>query len=1069
MRVLKNSLIKASAGTGKTFALATRMIRLMLLGIEPNHIVALTFSRAAAGEIFNRIAGRLADAATSDALAAAESAHVFQNLDPALAATLRTRYGASVARATFVDLLRKLIATQHASMIGTIDSFMTRMVQAFPLELGLQGNLTIMDDYRVGREKNAAMTALLNRVASAPEAELFFEAFRQATFGKESKSYGEKLAGFVATWHEILQDYPDARSWGLPEAIWPGGAPFPIHDSPERLAQRLTDEIRGDWVAAGREKTWDEFCDFIRTFNTTFPSKASVQNVLSAYRTQATTIEISYNRKSLCFTGEKARLVLQTVETLYGLVLRARCQSTQGIYRLMEQIESTYAQNTRSRGLLTFEDIPRLISGLDAAVRQNIEYRFDGRFRHWALDEFQDTSHAQWAAVSNLVDEVIQSAEDERSIFIVGDMKQAIYGWRGGDVAIFEKEADSRHYEISDLNTTYRYCPQIAELVNRVFDGHTIEAFLKPGAPEAGQKWGRLWSPHTSGQRDGFVHVERVPQPDKDADERSIDPYLKAACTHLQTVRPWERGLSAAVLVRSNEHGKRFADALRRAGIPAVWEGESAICDTPVVTALLHVLQVAEHPGNTLAWQHVCATPLARTVFRHACALPPGQGAAALAQQVLDDVSRLGMPRTLRNYIEGLAGVGSDLFTQARLDELVRAATQFTADADAETTLTDFTAFVEAFITRDVADTSTVKILTIHRSKGLGFDFVLLPIIESTGMDAVRSGEILFAADGSWLLTNPGKQIVQSDPVLAAASASTTNEGVFEALCVSYVAMTRAKRALVLLLKPAPERATESCYFSDHVEAALGALLPWSLGDPTWFGGATPISEISEKPRSPAAPVARQKRRVIRRVTPSSAAYHGLAASELFGPQDDAARQRGTRLHEALSRIVWLDVGAPQPAEIAKTDLDLASDSPFRDALVQPPQVIDLWRERSFEWVADGCWISGTFDRVVFFEDRGRRWAEIYDFKSNRRRGGECDTDFARRMRDTYEEQMSNYRLALSRLAGLPESAIGCTLLLTETRQATPVWQFRTRSRGASGRRPGRDGRCGGARGTSRI
>ena len=161
---MKNSLIKASAGTGKTFALAPRMIRLMLLGVEPNHIVALTFSRAAAGEIFNRIAGRLADAATSDALAAAESAQVFQELDPILASTLRARCGASVSRANFASLLRKLIATQHASMIGTIDSFMTRMVQAFPLELGLQGTLTIMDDYRVEREKNAAMTALLNHV-----------------------------------------------------------------------------------------------------------------------------------------------------------------------------------------------------------------------------------------------------------------------------------------------------------------------------------------------------------------------------------------------------------------------------------------------------------------------------------------------------------------------------------------------------------------------------------------------------------------------------------------------------------------------------------------------------------------------------------------------------------------------------------------------------------------------------------------------------------------------------------------------------------------------------------------
>lgn len=1036
MKVLTNSLIKASAGTGKTFALATRMIRLMLLGVEPNHIVALTFSRAAAGEIFNRIAGRLADAATSDALAATESAQVFEQLDIGLTTVLRERYGAAIPRAAFAGLLRRLIATQHASMIGTIDSFMTRMVQAFPLELGLQGNLTIMDTYRVEREKGAAMAALLNRIASTPEANLFFEAFRQATFGKEGKSYSERLATFVATWHDILQDFPNARAWGLPDVIWPNGEPFPIHDTPERLAQRLAAELRCDWERVGREKTWDEFCAFVRAFNTTFPSKASVQNVLDAYEPQATSIEISYNRKALCFTGEKARLILQTVETLYGLVLRARCQSTQGIFSLMAQIEATYAQNTRSRGLLTFDDIPRLIAGLDASVRQNIEYRFDSRFRHWALDEFQDTSHAQWAAVSNLVDEVIQSAEDERSIFIVGDMKQAIYGWRGGDVAIFEKESVSGHYALSDLNTTYRYCPQIADLVNRVFDGDGIERLLNLRAQEAGEKWRRLWAPHTSRQRGGFVRVERVPAPNKEFDEKAIDPYLTAACAHFQAIRPWDRGLSAAILVRTNEHGQRFADALRRAGIPAVWEGESAICDTPVITAILHLLQVAEHPGNTLAWRHVCATPLARTIFRDICALPPEPGAAALSRRVLDDVSRLGLPRTLRNIIEALSEIASDPFTRTRLDELLRAATQFAAAADAETMLTDFAVFAEAFKTRDVADTSTVKILTVHRSKGLGFDVVLLPVIESAGMDAIRAGEVLFAPGDDWLLTHPGKQIVQSDPVLAAARDRSTNDGVFEALCVSYVAMTRAKRALIVLLKPAPERASESCYFSDHVEAALGAPLPWSSGDPAWFEMAGRPAEALEKPPETAAPVIRPKRRSLHRITPSSAAYHGRAASELFGPRDDDARDRGTRLHEALCQIDWLDLSAPQPAGLAKADLDVSAPSAFRDALTRPSGVIDLWRERAFELVIDDEWISGTFDRVVFVENQGVRSAEIFDFKSNRCRTGETEDAFARRMTRTYADQMANYRRALARLSDLPESAIRCTLLLTATRQA---------------------------------
>jgi len=89
--------------------------------------------------------------------------------------------------------------------------------------------------------------------------------------------------------------------------------------------------------------------------------------------------------------------------------------------------------------------------------------------------------------------------------------------------------------------------------------------------------------------------------------------------------------------------------------------------------------------------------------------------------------------------------------------------------------------------------------------------------------------------------------------------------------------------------------------------------------------------------------------------------------------------------------------------------------------------------------MAEDQWISGTFDRVVFFEEQGQRRAEIFDFKSNRRRPGESAADFEQRIRITYEVQMANYRSALSHLSGLAEDAIRCTLLLTATRQAVPV------------------------------
>lgn len=1043
---MKNTLIRASAGTGKTFALATRMIRLLLLNVEPHHVVALTFSRAAAGEIFNKIAERLARASSSDAYAREESDHLFQELDPAQAQVLHKTYGPSISRETFVSLLRKLIATQHASLIGTIDSFMTRIVQAFPLELGLQGQMTIMEDYRIQREKNAAIHAVLSRAATSQQSQLFFDAFRLATFGRETKSFAEKLAAFLDNWHDILLDCPVQEAWGDPRIIWPDGSPFPL--SPGRsdrnalgiLADHLRDEIRSGW-GEGKEATmWDQFCDFVRTFNTVIPSGlgAGIKNVLNAYSPDEPSLVIKYYRLERCFTGREAKLIRDAIETLYGLVLHARCQTTQGIYVLMAQIEAAYHQKTRNQGLLTFADIPRLITRLDEAVRQNIEYRFDSRFSHWALDEFQDTSHAQWNAIRNLVDEALQSDQPDHSLFIVGDMKQAIYGWRGGDVAIFEQEANTGNYELADLDTSYRYCPQIAEAVNRIFDGERLRSFLAGSANDAGAKWQSLWRTHVSKQPDGFVQIARMREKESANDERAVDPYIEATCVQLHEIQPWTRGLSAAILVRANDHGKAFAEGLRRAGIPAVWEGESAISDTPVVTALLHLLQVAEHPDNTLAWEHVCATPLARTLFQKACSLPREQGVALLSQRVLDDVSRLGLSRALSTYIEALGGNGTDNFTQTRLEALLQAATQFTASADPETTLSDFATFVDAFTTRDVADTSTVKILTIHRSKGLGFDLVFVPVIEHQGIDAQRPDTVLCGPDNSWLLTHPGQQLLIADAVLAAAAQRTLNSGVFEALCVNYVAMTRAKRALYVLLKSAPKKNSEALYFSNHIESALGGV-PWSLGDPAWFTYVKPLTP-SEVSQHAVTTLPRQKRQHIRRVTPSSAHHYGRAASELFTPQvGQLAADRGTRLHVALSTIEWLADNAVQPAGINKEELDLTVASAFRAALSRPPSAVDLWRETSFELVVDGQWISGTFDRVVFCEEEGRRKAEIFDFKSNRRRENESEAAFAIRMRETYASQMASYSQALAHLSKIPPRDIRCTLLLTDTRQAVSV------------------------------
>ncbi len=1035
---MQNTLIKASAGTGKTFALATRMIRLLLLGEEPSALVALTFSRAAAGEIFDKLAERLARAAASDEGAANESETVLRDIAAEQARAIRQRHATALTRACFSALLRRVIDSQHLSMIGTIDSFMFRMVQSFPLELGLQGTTEIMDDFEKSRRIHQAVSTVLHDRNSRDEARNFIESFRLANFGRVDRHYFTKAVEFVERWQNLYFEYPAEGMWTGATLPHTAGT-FTVHDSRESLAEALRSRIGACWAGeAQRETNWSAFCDFIRNFNSAFPSDSPtiVANVLNAWQPGAACGSISFrnDRKQFEFAGEEARLINRAVETVFALHLQACIRTTQGIYRIISQFEEVYDRKTRRRGRLTFNDIPGVIARLDESIRRNIEYRFDSRFNHWALDEFQDTSRVQWNAVRNLVDEVIQSADDGRSLFIVGDVKQAIYGWRGGDVAIFDHEAASGHYHLAALNRSYRYCPEIAALVNRVFDGESIAQWLDGSADGAGALWRDYWEPHSSQQPPGYAEVNYAHAPEPG--EQGVDGYIRRVTELLQQRRPWTKGIRTAVLVRGNEHGRRFAEAFKTGGIPTVWEGESSIGDTPAVSALLHALALAEHPGNRLAWQHVCATPLSEALFATECAAGDTSGPALLSQRVLADIARDGLERTLQNYV-ALLDATLDDFSRERLHDLIRASSEFSEHFDAETTLSDFIAFVEQFKQRDIAGSSTVRIQTIHRSKGLGFDYVILPVIEHRGITTLGRSETIAAPDKSWLLKTPSKLLCERHPALREARRHAVDKETFEELCVLYVAMTRAKRAMTVIVKTPPKsrsRSEESPrYFGEYLASRLDAALPWSCGAFDWESEAAAKAPKPAQPREPCAE--RRKRREHARATPSTAVIQGMNAATLFSRSEGDALLKGTRIHEALSRIEWLQAPFGQPEGISAAEADLASPSELRDALTRPAGLTDLWRERAFEVIVNDRWVSGTFDRVVFTGAGGSAEAVVMDFKTNRMRRDESVDAFHQRLRESYSAQMELYRQALERLTGIPPQRIGAVLLLTETRE----------------------------------
>lgn len=192
MSVFGNRAISASAGTGKTWALAHRYLALLAADVPPDRICALTFSRKAAGEIFDAIVQRLCLSALDDGQ---------RTLTAASIGAQGIAVGAPVSREDYVRMLRRLLDQVHRLRVGTLDSFILGVVRAFPLELGLPPDVQPMDND--GGEAEAVRKALLARLCDPRRGERpggtpqagaeLLDAFRLALFGRESKGLARRL------------------------------------------------------------------------------------------------------------------------------------------------------------------------------------------------------------------------------------------------------------------------------------------------------------------------------------------------------------------------------------------------------------------------------------------------------------------------------------------------------------------------------------------------------------------------------------------------------------------------------------------------------------------------------------------------------------------------------------------------------------------------------------------------------------------------------------------------------------------------------------------------------------
>jgi ATP-dependent exoDNAse (exonuclease V) beta subunit len=768
--------------------------------------------------------------------------------------------------------------------------------------------------------------------------------------------------------------------------------------------------------------------------------------------------ELMFDRKKQDLNGPACAALVAIVTALVSGELLRRLETTRGIHAVLHNYESTYEGEVRRAGKLTFADVQRLLMPGRAPVltgeahagsgRLFIDYRLDAEIDHWLLDEFQDTSVGQWSVLSNLVDEAVQDPSAERSFFCVGDVKQAIFTWREGDPRLFQDILD--HYNemapgtIAEekLVNSWRSGPPLIEMVNAVFGDSAVIAGLF--SKKVADAWNCEWSDHHSAvpERTGqaallFADDEAMRR------QRLIDL--------LAEIRPLERGLTCAVLVRKNSVAAEIADSLRNAGIPALAESDLHVCtDNPVGAAMLAMMQAAAHPGDRLAWEHVQMTPLGAAMRDRGIERP-----ARLAETVLGQIHAGGFERTIELWwrtVEDKLTPG-DTFSRLRARQLMEAARIF--DETGSRDVADFIAFMERYTVRDAESSAVVRVMTIHKSKGLGFDVIFLPDLEGNKLAQRRPGlAVQKQRNGSveWVLDMPNELFRAGDPVLSDHVAEAENEAGYEALSLLYVALTRAKRAMYAIVKPVgdsksinyPKLLTETLG-AEPVPVRVGALTfsgAWSAGDPEWHRTLKQAvveeeasREIEVLDRAATQPAIRHPAR-----RPSDRAQGRISMENLFAQTQGRAADFGAQVHELFAEIAWLEAGGINRWE-TKWREGAASGEAIDAAVAclrstelaavwrrpETPHRVEVWREKAFEVVLDGVWLTGVFDRVLVHYDANDRAAAIWviDFKTDGIPDAGPSALVAR-----HSMQLDLYRRVAARLTGLPLQTVRCSLAL---------------------------------------
>ncbi len=1088
----RNMYIAASAGSGKTYQLVNRFVALLSLQQlergkpEVGRLIAVTFTRKAAGEFKERILAALAEAAQSE-----QQAQAFwqQRVWPAIADEANgicpgaTLPSLPPLQEFFSTMLRALTDAFSDLKLSTLDSLFQQMVSTLAPELGLSSFSTLDTAQQATMDRRSLDLTYLHQ-SNSPRAEL--EAALNDCFPTEERRNKPDANIF-----ELVREHHEAVL-NAPDALW-GGKPDEMEEA-ELAAFGLTPEDVTPSMQA------DVFREAVEDIRSILPADApaSWRDYVGSIENPGSSLTKHPGKKWAAWCAEHGVDEAALLAARRPLYWRGLLSRTRALHGLICEFEARYHHDVRSRGLYSFNDVLQLLRcRMNEACMLLLEERTDARLDHWLLDEFQDTSWAQYEILRDLL--MNRAAADDGSVFMVGDAKQSIYQFRGGDPRIFLQArrelfglhgagASCEESAQMPLDTSYRSTQPVLDFANALFCH--IDATARNACTPARETWKALdyqchhAAPHMAAQA-GCAAIYRTALPGEqqgnypthaEVDKSPHANMFHALAALLAEKRPAGTGRpvpGCAILVGSHKQEVALYKALTCLQPLYGFEGPLAICndneagsDSPAGMALSQLFSWLNTPADEASLSLLRLTPL-----WEALAAVYGANQNHLWEHLHQLLAATGVSGLLRQLADICPQLTANAFLQQRFSAWLNTADAFDS---AGGSLPEWLAAIRALTVREEPQGNAIRIMTIHKAKGLEFDMVLLPQLAARDMADFTKPHLLQRCDEQGrpvaVLLKPGKDALAEAPgVREALYTPWQAELEFSAFCNLYVATTRAKYATYALIPSFPPPRTKKeagreaeilegkrpgesvtgmmlqlAYESGTDDSATAHNLPtaeclYLRGVAHWEQDwrqrhtSTPSPEKEAAPPPPAFTF-----RMRERSTPSgrAAAARGHSAQQLrrYGQQSTGSHF-GTLVHACFEQVGWLKEGmfpsflpaANAEEEAAQQAVYRALEEPSVRALFhQPTAPCRLYREQGIEALREGnIWVSGQLDRlVVEYADAACHQplrAHILDFKSDR-----CA---AEELKPEYAPQMREYRDMAALAFGLPAEAVAVTLI----------------------------------------